>query len=91
MDTYRNTSEHRRVWPNVRRPDGSTLELEPGEECALDLAAAVPHLQRVGRPRPAARAVSRRQRRPQPQQSPPPPVPSEPPPSGEDEPEAVKE
>lgn len=33
---YKNYSEEQRVWPGVQRPDGTTLELEPGEVVELD-------------------------------------------------------
>ena len=37
MDKYKSTAQHRRVWPSIQRPDGSTLELDPGETAELDL------------------------------------------------------
>lgn len=36
---YKNTSGIRRVWPQLQRPDGSTLELDAGESAELDLPA----------------------------------------------------
>lgn len=47
MHVYRNTSEHRRTFPRLQWLDGSTLELDPGEECVLAHTVNVPHLQRV--------------------------------------------
>lgn len=37
MPTYRNASVEARIWPNLRRSDGRTLELTPGERVTLDL------------------------------------------------------
>jgi len=37
MGQYRNTTEQRRVWPTIQRPDGTTLDLEPGETAELEL------------------------------------------------------
>jgi len=37
MAVYRNADYLTRVWPHIQRPDGRTLELEPGEEVELDL------------------------------------------------------
>jgi hypothetical protein len=34
---YQNTSSEQRLWPSLQRPDGTTLELAPGEEITLDL------------------------------------------------------
>lgn len=38
MTTYVNTGDQTRVWVTISRPDGSTLQLAPGEEVDLDLA-----------------------------------------------------
>lgn len=47
MNTFRNTDTYRRVWPNISRPDGTTLELGPSEVAELDLprSFANPHLE----------------------------------------------
>lgn len=37
MAVYRNADYQTRVWPSIQRPNGRTLELEPGEEVELDL------------------------------------------------------
>jgi hypothetical protein len=55
MTTFVNTDVHRRVWTGlVNEETGSTLELEPGEECELSLASADedfdPYLKPVGKP-----------------------------------------
>ena len=38
MTLFKNSDVHARVWTHVQRPDGRTLELEPGEEVELDLS-----------------------------------------------------
>jgi hypothetical protein len=35
MPTVRNTDDHRRIWPGLRRADGGPLELDPGEEAEV--------------------------------------------------------
>ena len=37
MPVYRNADYQTRVWPSLQRPDGRTLELEPGETVELEL------------------------------------------------------
>ena len=39
MRTFRNASVERRVWPNLIKPDGHTLELAPNEQVSLELPA----------------------------------------------------
>jgi hypothetical protein len=34
---YKNVGDETRVWPGILRPDGSTLELEPGATADLTL------------------------------------------------------
>jgi hypothetical protein len=38
MTAFRNTSEQRRIWPDIIGPDGRTLELDAGEVVELDSA-----------------------------------------------------
>jgi len=53
MVVFRNFDVHTRVWPGLQRADGRTLELEPGEECELQLPEdfADEHLRAVPRKR----------------------------------------
>ena len=53
MVVFRNFDVHTRVWPGLQRADGRTLELEPDEECELDLPEtfADEHLRAVPRRR----------------------------------------
>ena len=46
LRTFTNTDVHGRVWPHIQRPDGSTLELAPGESAEVDLPEEFsdPHL-----------------------------------------------
>lgn len=37
-DLWKNVDVHTRVWTHLQRPDGRTLELQPGEEVELDLS-----------------------------------------------------
>jgi hypothetical protein len=37
MNIFRNTDTHRRVWPGITKPDGTSLELGPSEGAELDL------------------------------------------------------
>lgn len=34
-----NSGDESRTWPGIQRPDGSTLQLEPGETADLELPA----------------------------------------------------
>lgn len=51
MPFYRNTDTHRRVWMDVTRPDGSTLELAPGEVGETSAPVTSPYLQTVPPPK----------------------------------------
>ena len=56
MASYRNTDVHVRTWPSLRRPDGRTLELGPGEKVDLDVDVTDVWLKRAGlEPRRSAR------------------------------------
>ncbi len=52
MNTFRNTDTHRRVWPSITKPDGTTLELGPSEAIELDLPRTFTdaHLESVKKP-----------------------------------------
>lgn len=45
--TYRNTDVHRRSWPTIQKPDGSTLELDPGETVELPIEVKAAWLESV--------------------------------------------
>lgn len=47
MPRYRNTDDHRRVWGKLQRPDGRTLELDPGEVVDLNETTDAPYLELV--------------------------------------------
>lgn len=72
MDRFTNTDVHTRRWNDVRREDGRTLELAPGESADLDLPTDFtdPYL-------------ARERVRPQPKGATPIPVPSAPDPDKE--------
>lgn len=47
---YKNISDVRCIWPAVQRPDGSTLELGPGETAELNEKVDAAYLELVAAP-----------------------------------------
>jgi len=66
MQTVENVSDHRRVWPALQTPEGTTLELAPGEtaEVALPEDFEDPYLKVLSAAKAKAKAET-----PEPEQS----------------------
>lgn len=63
---YRNASPYRRRW-DLPGPDGSTLELGPGETADLAHEVDAPHLERVRKSHAKSEAEAPDARRPEPE------------------------